>query len=293
VNKSERTMNCKEIQELLQLYLENRLELRKTTAIKNHLAECPECMAFLNEFKETVGLFKNLEKVELPRDYFQKLNLKIEGARETLNDKKPSLFRAIFVVPVFSAAAIIVVALFSTQPAKSPMNAGNEISSQLVSTSPSISIAKEQNKVSNAVETKEVTSTIEIAKAPQDEFNNVILRGSGENSTTKRFIKQWQDVHSGIKTKESLVIENNEDWQKLWKRHNQTVPVPDIDFKQCIVIAVFMGEQKTTGYGVQVSRIDESKDKIYIDTIETVPASDMAVSKQTSQPHHIVVVNRY
>jgi anti-sigma factor RsiW len=51
-------MTCREISEFLMSYLANELSLRRRTAFEQHLAECPECVAYLEGYKATIELGK-------------------------------------------------------------------------------------------------------------------------------------------------------------------------------------------------------------------------------------------
>jgi len=68
--------------------------------------------------------------------------------------------------------------------------------------------------------------------------------------------------------------------------------LPEVDFKSNIVVAVFMGEKKTVGYGICISKIEESANNIYVELEETQPSGGADVAQRLTQPYHIVVVGK-
>ena len=135
---------------------------------------------------------------------------------------------------------------------------------------PATPTAKKDGKPESQVTAR----TIEISKALIEQ-KTVVFRGTDAGLKRKRISRQWQDIYSGIRTKESLIVGNRDDWKELWGRHSRgekDTATPHEDFDRDMVIAVFMGEQKTSGYGIRIAQVEESKSKIYIDLEETSPA---------------------
>jgi len=157
-----------------------------------------------------------------------------------------------------------------------------------------------ENKVAPKTESPSRTMPIETKKsvefAKAGTKKDFILRGSGAKYVQKKIIKQWQDTSSGITAKKSVIIENQMAWKELWEAHTKNISplpqLPDVDFNICLVVAVFMGEQKSGGYGIAISKVEESQENIYIEFTETVPAPGAIVSQQLSQPYHIVVLEK-
>ncbi len=59
-------LRCKDIVDLLEAYLEHGLDPATTQALTAHLADCPDCTAFLNTYRRTVGTTRELREEELP-----------------------------------------------------------------------------------------------------------------------------------------------------------------------------------------------------------------------------------
>ncbi|OGS44098.1 MAG: hypothetical protein A2539_00815 [Elusimicrobia bacterium RIFOXYD2_FULL_34_15] len=302
-------MNCEKIQDLFQLYLENRFDSKTKEELESHLKVCTDCSQFLKEFKITTELLKTLGEKELPADYYEKLNLKINGAKATLQSDKRflGLKQSVYISAIGVVVLLISLGLYlkginkkvSVQniakevQGRHPVSARNSDLPDRVSTQSRKLGNEAEGSHSVTQKPVEIRKTIELAMATTDEKNQIVLRGAGAKYEIKKFIKQWQDTTSGIKEKKSLIIKTQQEWQKLWKEHTDGLEsIPEVDFNKNIVIGVFMGEQRTGGYGIQISQIEESQDTIYIQTIETVPASGSGVTKQLTQPYHIVVVTK-
>lgn len=59
-------LRCRDIVELLGEYLDGDLDPVTAEALKAHLADCRECMAFIKTYRETVRLTRQLKEDELP-----------------------------------------------------------------------------------------------------------------------------------------------------------------------------------------------------------------------------------
>jgi hypothetical protein len=284
-------MACDGFEDKLMLYIYGKLNVKDRESIDRHLKECPDCANLLKEFAQTGELLKNLKPIKLPDGFKQELRLKLDVAREVSRQNKFSFFAARVYAPALAAVLIVICATVI-------VNKSNNIRTfdpkqNLVQNPPVNNVipAKTGQSINQPAQ-KNLTETIEIARSTPEQQKPVIFRGTGADYRKKKIIQQWQDIYSGIKTKESIIIEDQQKWKDLWEKHNPKVPVPEINFKENMVIAVFMGEQKTSGYGIQISQIEDSGSKIYIDLEETVPASEENITGKPTQPYHIVVVSK-
>jgi anti-sigma factor RsiW len=53
---SARELTCREVSEFLMAYDDGELSARERTAFDEHLAECPDCVAYLASYRATVEL---------------------------------------------------------------------------------------------------------------------------------------------------------------------------------------------------------------------------------------------
>ncbi|MFT7678362.1 MAG: hypothetical protein ACI8QC_002352 [Planctomycetota bacterium] len=65
--------------------------------------------------------------------------------------------------------------------------------------------------------------------------------------------------HSGIRSQQLRLVRTQAEWLSLWREHSsQQLPAPEppkIDFESQMLIAVFLGERPTSGFGIQLQRV--------------------------------------
>lgn len=107
-------------------------------------------------------------------------------------------------------------------------------------------------------------------------------------------IEEFSGSYSGIKEKKELVIQDETEWENLWRALNSIrEPLPEtpvVDFTTQSVIAVFQGEQRTGGYGIEITQIKQRNDTLYVNIHEKTPSEGGMVTMALTQPYHIVVV---
>lgn len=59
-------LRCRDIVDLLGDYLDGDLDPATAEALKAHLADCPECTAFVNTYRGTVRVARQLKEEDLP-----------------------------------------------------------------------------------------------------------------------------------------------------------------------------------------------------------------------------------
>jgi len=66
--------------------------------------------------------------------------------------------------------------------------------------------------------------------------------------------------------------------------------VPKIDFEKEMVIAVFMGERKSGGYEIKITKIIKTEKEIVVEVEEKEPPRESLQSMALTQPYHIAVI---
>lgn len=59
-------LNCRNIVELLGEYLDGELDPATAEALRAHMADCPECTAFVNTYRGTTRVTRQLKEEQLP-----------------------------------------------------------------------------------------------------------------------------------------------------------------------------------------------------------------------------------
>ncbi len=107
---------------------------------------------------------------------------------------------------------------------------------------------------------------------------------------------------SGHNERKNYVITNEYDWLFLWDKVNSTVTptfvtptlsqIPQIDFTQNMIIAVFQGTFGSTGYGIEIIKVIETENTLEIFVKETHPGRRCVVGFMVTNPYHIIKVKR-
>lgn len=117
------------------------------------------------------------------------------------------------------------------------------------------------------------------------------------NGKQLQIVSEWKGSHCGIKEPKQIVVNDANEWAELWRKvYEGVVPtpqVPQIDFSKNTVIAVFMGEKRTSGYAVQISKVAQSNGEIIVKVKETSPPKGSILLQVLTQPFHIVVVPKF
>ena len=129
-------------------------------------------------------------------------------------------------------------------------------------------------------------------------FILVLLAGcdSEDNDLSKSldFETIEKDFYSGMETSQNVIVSNINDWEDLW---NQTVTwTPDerpfVNFNESMVIAVFMGEQNSGGFEIEILELKEADDVIEVVSKFTIPEGGSGVTTALTQPFHMIKINK-
>jgi anti-sigma factor RsiW len=74
-------LTCREVVELLSDYLEDMLPARERARVQAHLATCPECAAYLEQLRTTIGALGRLREQDVPPPLLARLMAAFRGWR--------------------------------------------------------------------------------------------------------------------------------------------------------------------------------------------------------------------
>jgi hypothetical protein len=98
---------------------------------------------------------------------------------------------------------------------------------------------------------------------------------------------------SGHKEKKNYVIIDKQEWKSLWKIvhsiESERPPLPDIDFTQHMVIAVFFGERGISADRISVTKLTRSGKTLKVFVKETMGDTSCGWLPIAVQPYHIIV----
>lgn len=109
-----------------------------------------------------------------------------------------------------------------------------------------------------------------------------------------------QGASSAYQTASQMVIDNPEEWADVWQQHADGIiphpPVPKVDFTDNQVVAVFMGEKRTSGYSVEILTVEtnSSQEDDLTELVITVayrqPQLGDIVLEVITYPYHIITI---
>lgn len=97
---------------------------------------------------------------------------------------------------------------------------------------------------------------------------------------------------SGHSEKMSYVVTTRQEWEALWDAALANTyprpPAPEIDFTEHSVIAVFQGNQPSSGYDISVTKVVMSGKKMKVHVKEVSPDLPCKVLLVITQPFQII-----
>ena len=101
-----------------------------------------------------------------------------------------------------------------------------------------------------------------------------------------------QGTYSAYPTASQLAIASPAEWLDLWQQHSSDEipppPVPEVDFTQYRVIAVFAGEKPTGGYSVEIISVETTNSLLVITVKYRQPGAEDIVTEAMTHPYHII-----
>lgn len=104
-------------------------------------------------------------------------------------------------------------------------------------------------------------------------------------------LQEWRGIYGGLSQPGQLVIKDQQSWENLWQKMFRD-SAPAIDFDRSMVVAIFMGLQRTGGYAVTILSAEEREGQLVISYQETVPGPGDYVTQALTAPYHIKVIPR-
>ncbi len=102
-------------------------------------------------------------------------------------------------------------------------------------------------------------------------------------------------TYSGVETAMEIIINSESKWEKKWNKiYAGTTPqpeLPEINFENEVVIAVFMGYRSTGGFRIEITGVEKSEDKFKVHVKTTSPGPGDLVTTAITSPFHVIKVD--
>ncbi len=97
---------------------------------------------------------------------------------------------------------------------------------------------------------------------------------------------------SRIRQAETVVVRDGKQWAALWQRHADGAERPAVDFGRDMVIAVFLGQRPSGGYGVRIRDVREEPERITVHVQRVIPEPGSAVTQVITHPFVMIRLPR-
>jgi hypothetical protein len=105
-----------------------------------------------------------------------------------------------------------------------------------------------------------------------------------------------EGTYSGVRDPLTKVITDQVEWENLWKKHVSMLvpqpPVPQVDFTNSVVVAIFSGEKHTSGYRIVVKSVAAKDPNIEVTYRETEPPKNSFTLQVLTQPFLLMRVTK-
>lgn len=98
--------------------------------------------------------------------------------------------------------------------------------------------------------------------------------------------------NSGVAERKAVLLTDESGWKSNWAQASaRQVPAPEapaLDFSQQSVVAVYMGEQRTGGYSIEITGVELVNGTLKVTVKQSRPAPGAIVTQALTQPFHMV-----
>lgn len=91
-----------------------------------------------------------------------------------------------------------------------------------------------------------------------------------------------------------VVVKSPDAFEKLWYDNGEWETMPDVDFDQQMVVAVFNGQTSTSGHDIDIIAVEDYQDELVIEVVLTKPANDgkCQYAAIVTRPYQLVTFER-
>jgi len=103
------------------------------------------------------------------------------------------------------------------------------------------------------------------------------------------FTEVAHGLNSQVAERANYLITSTDELERLWKLIDAATLPPEVDFNKNAVIAVFAGEQPTTGYAISVAKVADAGIRVVSITLKKPDGSCMTGQALTA-PYEVVMI---
>jgi hypothetical protein len=120
--------------------------------------------------------------------------------------------------------------------------------------------------------------------------------GETQTMPTVNYEVLLEGTYSGIREPIQKVITTEDEWTNLWKKHVSVLvpqpPVPEIEFDQFVVVAIYAGEKNTSGYQVKIKEVLPAGPNITVRYKLVEPPANSFILQVITQPFVLLKIQK-
>jgi hypothetical protein len=91
-----------------------------------------------------------------------------------------------------------------------------------------------------------------------------------------------------------VVVKSPDAFEKLWYDNGEWETLPNVDFSQQMVVAVFNGQTSSSGHDIDIIAVEKYQNELVIEVVLTKPANDgkCQYAAIVTRPYQLVTVER-
>ena len=105
------------------------------------------------------------------------------------------------------------------------------------------------------------------------------------------FTSVARGTDSQVTEPREVVVRSADEWGALWSTHGSD-RAPTVDFSRFMVVGVFLGTRPTSGYTVEIVRVNSQQGVNTVEYREGRPAADAFNLQVLTAPFHLVRIPR-
>lgn len=209
-------MNCKDVQNMLSVYIDNECTIVEQREMKEHLKDCKSCRDELAWLQTIIDSTRELDEINIPDGFHEDLMHRIHKIQDNSSRIQPFKKR---VRPVYSiaAAAFLFVVVFSIFGAQQLIRMSNKSTEMSLESAPYDTAIEEYTTEEKMPDSKEATlksdedmSAAGILTAPEEGKVSDEYGASEYSDENGMIVNNVQDV-DGLKESERILPVQGED----------------------------------------------------------------------------------
>jgi hypothetical protein len=100
-------------------------------------------------------------------------------------------------------------------------------------------------------------------------------------------------LQAGIERPREVVVRTPAEWKTLCGEYADGRSCPTIDFSKTTVVGVFLGTRPSTGYAVEIARVERDGDAVTVTYRERKPGPGEMSAQMITMPYQLVSIDRF